>query len=966
MEQFLRAVLPPPLEDNYYYAIIPVKKGMKHYRARTIPALAKKIKELGSAKKDVYYALARYLPPTKNEKTGRTSYRKREQVAAAKSLWWDIDLKEGSPYPSKKAAAEAVLRFCMKHSLPDPILVDSGGGLHIYWPLRTAVDRETWEKLAHRLRVLRKEDGIAVDPAREVDPASILRPPGSVNWKYDPPRLVRLLSVPSRVWGPEEWDAALPALPVEPAGAKGDSPNDDLSAGLYDDLPVDPNLMAEKCAAIRLVRDTGGDVEEPLWRATIGALKFCEDGHEKAHEWSRGSPKYDPEALEDRWERWPDAPPTCEYIKGLTDACEKCPHSVTTPVQLGRRPPKEAEDPKPQKVGPIEFPPLPKYYAYDEKSETTFRYVENKEGVRKVPVLRGRLHAVKRWRNEFDQHVIDYVLIRTEAGQPSVKTITLSAKNIGAGGSDLKKELGSHEVYPADTSNASLSSLTQYIRAEADRIRMSKKAKLRFSQFGWKPDGSFLHGTTLYTEDGEERKQSVEYEDRAEALDPKGSLDKWRESILFAFEHDLFHLQYALACSFGSILGPFLPSVYKGIPLALTGSGSGQGKTTACNFALTVWGDPHFLTVSSEGGATMRARSMLLSIYQNIPILFDEITHISSDDMSAMLYALANGMDRLRLTKQAELKEAMAWNLISFLTANTDLTGLLHNRRQNAEAEMMRLVEISMDAQAMERLNPLDVDARLEQAIGNAGTAASVFVPWVVRHKETVTELITKLTTKITQKRKIFNEPKFRFWRYQTVAAVAGAIIAKELDIVPFDTKRLLDWLSDQLNAREDYIETELCYTPEGQLNALIRSLQGHTAVTEKWVTEMGTKQEPIHPVRGEVYARWIIEHEKNNPLTGAILISVSYIKNWCNRHRVYYRGLVEELMKAGYIRGQVDNVNLCRGLVIPGTPESVLVIDASKLRMQNSTPTLVTSMGDLTANVEVKRRPGRPRKSET
>jgi len=78
--------------------------------------------------------------------------------------------------------------------LPPSIIVNSGGGLHLYWLLRTPLDLQRDYPGAQSIlrRLAKGVAGIADIVASE--PARVLRIPGSLNFKkdYDPPRVVTL------------------------------------------------------------------------------------------------------------------------------------------------------------------------------------------------------------------------------------------------------------------------------------------------------------------------------------------------------------------------------------------------------------------------------------------------------------------------------------------------------------------------------------------------------------------------------------------------------------------------------------------------------------------------------------------------------------------------------------------------------------------------------------------------------
>jgi hypothetical protein len=103
------------------------------------------------------------------------------------ALFVDIDFKR-TPEP---AARERVARM----PLPPSAIVQSGGGLHVYWFLREPfllpADGEYAKGLLRRLALALGGDSSSAEPAH------ILRVPGSTNYKpeYSSPRRVRLEAV---------------------------------------------------------------------------------------------------------------------------------------------------------------------------------------------------------------------------------------------------------------------------------------------------------------------------------------------------------------------------------------------------------------------------------------------------------------------------------------------------------------------------------------------------------------------------------------------------------------------------------------------------------------------------------------------------------------------------------------------------------------------------------------------------
>jgi predicted P-loop ATPase len=138
---------------------------------------------------DVYHACASF-----NDGSSRTA----PNAKSFRALFVDLDCGDekadlGKGYATKSEAKAALDVFCSVVGLPRPLLVDSGGGLHAYWPLEEAVPAAEWKTVAVQLKALCAANRLLADPSVTADAARILRPVGSFNRKYHPPRRVRLL-----------------------------------------------------------------------------------------------------------------------------------------------------------------------------------------------------------------------------------------------------------------------------------------------------------------------------------------------------------------------------------------------------------------------------------------------------------------------------------------------------------------------------------------------------------------------------------------------------------------------------------------------------------------------------------------------------------------------------------------------------------------------------------------------------
>jgi len=184
---FLEEVLP---SDGCILLATPQKegRGFIHYPCKTKDEAARKCHELDYKEQQVYFACATYKQDCYVDEAGKTRYRTAENAYMAKSFWLDIDCgiekaSEGKGYETPKAAVNALKVFCAQVSLPIPMIVASGNGLHCYWVLETSVDRESWKEVALQLKALTQHFQFLADDSRTSDIASILRPVGTHNWK---------------------------------------------------------------------------------------------------------------------------------------------------------------------------------------------------------------------------------------------------------------------------------------------------------------------------------------------------------------------------------------------------------------------------------------------------------------------------------------------------------------------------------------------------------------------------------------------------------------------------------------------------------------------------------------------------------------------------------------------------------------------------------------------------------------
>jgi len=239
---------------------------------------------------DTYFAIAEYLT---------ADNRKAENVYGACAFFMDIDCGEdkankGKGYLNKKEAKQALMAFCNEVRLPEVThIVDSGNGLHVYWTLTNLVEREQWQVTAKLLKDLTHKFEFKADDSRTSDIASVLRIPGTLNYKDVSEKPVVLLAASEKSI---DSQAMLKAI----AGAhtnhckKTESKEVVLTTQvLPKPLSTDPELEKLKSA----LRVLDPDCTEEVWKLyRLAALAhhaceypvYAEGIREIAKTWSRG------------------------------------------------------------------------------------------------------------------------------------------------------------------------------------------------------------------------------------------------------------------------------------------------------------------------------------------------------------------------------------------------------------------------------------------------------------------------------------------------------------------------------------------------------------------------------------------------------------------------------------------------------------------------------------------------------
>ena len=949
-QEFLEVILP---HEGVCLIAYKTDKGFRHMGFDKFESAAEFALQQDSKGIETYHACASYKSIPYKDDNGVFIARKSVNWSKARSFWADIDCgadkaAEGKGYPTQKEGATALLQWCKAHNFPKPLLVNSGYGVHAYWPMTDALEAPQWERYAKALKAAFERDGLIVDPARTADFASILRPAGTHNHKHGDERTV--ICADAFVTTKTEELLNL----IEALGTLEEERPSYLDNAEVEQLPQSfrPQKYsavecAKHCKQIRIMAETKGDVGYETWRGVIGIIKHCEEGIDLAREWTENrAEKHEQTDYEVKFNTWDSGPTTCEFFeKACPEHCKGClcKGKVNTPLMLGRIEPEQAKvetvearlEAAPNKVTKLEVPPLPKGYSWT--GSELVRYFRDKDGVL-VPVAISNtlFYLYERVRNSEGTYEF-----RCRAHLPKglVREFNILGSDIGTGGATLTSVLGAQEIFMVNSKDSSFH-LNSYLKDYVRQLTETTKVRNTYSSFGWQPDGGFLIGTRLYSPDGSETEVLLSSSASCHAVAfprPSGTIEAYAKQVNWIYNRKgMEAMQYMMCSLWAAPLAELSDITYNGIPCALTGPSSGKGKTTAAIVALYAFGKANpELTIVGKDGVTAKGQAKFIGTLRNLPVLFDEVTNKNSKQLSELCYALSNGVEAMRLKStggEVSFGDREHWRTHTAMTGNADIGAAL-SQNGNTEAEAMRVFEIHVDDFLIPELDPVSVSTAVSEVARNSGVAGEAYIKYLVSKRSEVIDLLKESLEEISTDQDLVGQPRYRFYRNHMACTLTAAKIMKELKVIDFDIDRLRNFAIVAVRAIFDRVAEGNVSTNYSAVLARMLMDIGPRIVTTPTLTPVGTDEPyrvscPLGLVGRSIKAN----SAKKDEHDGKLLISISAINDWCAEKRVDKKCFAAELTRLGLLKSIGDRFSIGKGTTMTSAQQRCWVLDAYKI----------------------------------
>lgn len=850
-------------------------------------------------KLDLYFCLTRQAK-TKIGKSGKPlAVRKAEHALAAKALWIDLDVKVDKPdkaYPTLQEAYRALLAFCEAVGIPFPnVIVESGGGIHAYFVFDKQLTIAEWRPLADALVGAIKAHGLKCDSGCTTDPARILRLPGTLNHKTDPPKGVKLRrlepDIPYDDWPlhnchPNTTGVVVDDAPPAPSGNLGalgsvatwEKPPaavinlkmEGCGAVEHDDLqPLDIRKIIPECAFVRQAIDTGGkDYDQAQWRYTTLLATALDKGQRLAHGMASGHREYTPVSTEDLWARskgeTADNPRiawvSCRAISATGFVgCAACKHFAVgkSPLNLATR---GLSSHVPAAAGNlavlgsvagvsrvgggttaiITSPPdmyLPEFYVLNAVGNICRLEDIAKKGeeskIEPVEMFTRPLYAPWAQVGPRGLHFL------TEAGKgTSTRKVFLDASDMMADNSRFRDMVAQYVTPNLPFARKYMENFYMNWLSEVERAKGAIEAR----GFGWMkvgdvPNSSFVYGGRQWHKDGSDDPAGYVEMALATVYEPTGKPEPWIEAAQkFVFDQKRPELECILATAFAAPLMAFTGQ--PGALLALNGL-SAAGKSTTMRIAMAVWS--HHKRTQEVLSSTTNSVIDKMGKLGNIPVYWDEIKSRRDQGMlQEVAMYLNQGVSKGRMIDGRNQQVRTDWNTILVSGSNLVLYDHITHDQKTTDAGLRRVFEYTVPKMPMHMAH-IDIDIMVNNLLHNYGVIGLEYAKHLAISSSTLEDRCTAMNKRFTNR--FTDRSEERCWTALLSTLMVGAELANEMVInetlvTAFDLDRMFEFLCETLIAlrakvKDEANDASLDINIEETLTNFLRDHIDQTIVTD-------------------------------------------------------------------------------------------------------------------------------------
>ena len=955
---FFELVLPT---TGYLILAEPLEtKGYRHHIFEDEQAAINKAVDLNFDHKNVFFALAGFRAPkvwNPNAKAfdgslGKWQTRTQANAGWLRSLFLDLDIdpapatpeKAGKVYTTRTEAITDLNAFVKKLGLPAPMVVDSGGGWHVYWPFDDDVTKDEWQPIADKFKAICLSEGMKIDPAVPSDAARVLRPVGCHNLKRDQAREVAVFT---------EGDGPTPvghlkllldtyeqnngiSIPRKQYSAPTSSSYSNIGR---DFDPLDFGLISFGCMVIGGQVACGGKgTSEPLWRAVVGIAKHAPNARAALLSVSDQHENFSEDEMLAKADRWNAGPTTCNYFKNNLGCveCQSCPHKLTSPAQLGRMK-EEADAPVERVINPetgveeeIEIiqPPAP-YIRHLNKSTGLNEIVmkcEDKDGnPYHQPVSPNDFYPIRILRNTVAGEISECTLWKFHL--PRLQPFTAEIRQSMLGDTKgLQALLNNAGIY-AHTDQ--IKAIQVYMSAYLKHLAQERDREKVYTRLGWQFGGKddvervgYVVGQRHFNMDGTiaacNLSQGVKNATN-NGLHPKGAQDEWTKFIDTHYKDDIYQAhRFFIYCSFAA---PLLHLTGEKGALVTASGKSGRGKTTVLRAGASVWGHPDGLILNGNPqGATANATENHLGTIHSLPMMWDDTTNLESKKILEFALNVSQGKGKQRMKGNEHDGRSVSWETMVLSSTNYDTMTQALAGQIATDAHLMRIISVPFDKFNDTTAAALGAEEFKRGLYANYGLAGIPFMQYVTANYKDVQARVVAAEKQAWQD---FNgHGHERFWMKIIGAVKVAMEIVDELGLLHFDIKADYLWMGSHVGEMRA-MHQEFKVDPVEELSAFLEERISETLVMSSKATSN------LDNVAHMPQRQLTIRHEMDH---GLIYVSKAEVGKYCAEKNESIRTWEDQLIAAGVLVDRGKQKTLGADTKLAKGQVRCWVLDANRL----------------------------------
>jgi hypothetical protein len=899
------------------------------------------------------------------------NHRKTAPVAL-KAVWLDLDVPKN--YPTQEAALAALRAFCAELGLTPGFIVNSGGGIHVYFVLDVPVTPEVWRLLAGRLVAAAQAKNLKIDKVT-TDDERVMRLPTSINQKEEGnPRLVTIIEQ-----GPDMTLAALEAAlaPYPPLVTPGVRNSPSSTGTVVLDPAVFPrrapithgpdfdrvsaerekfkiatsiDLLHQACPVVADSFARGGDGDpEPLWFELAKLCHYIENGRDFFHDLSSDDPRYDEQQADQKYDQaqgmgWPQCVTIASASPGAAAICQRCAfhgkgkspvnHAVmgllgTTGAAM---PMQQTIQPMPQQVNGYVNGHAAPVVAAAQGITMPPGYKLNAHGYICLDddrrVFSTKLYNIDlKFRQSGDGMLSQKFYLTVPLGTEDKKIQTVE---IGAG--SLSNAATAAKAFQEggiwfDDFNRMKAFMTDWQTMVREAMHATTEAR-----FGWvKEDGTitgFSYGGAVYTPNGIAPSSGAS----DPYYTPRGSLAKWKEAANIFVGKGCIEMEALMAGAFAAPLVEF--TSVSGVVVFGRTAGSGYGKSASLETAASVWGD-RTSTVITDG--TQNATMDSIFAVNNLPVIFDEFVPTTRNISAAarrfgeLVVQISQGREKRALTRGRQQMPRRTARTMLLAAANASLSEAASGNDSDAQA--VRVFEFEM-SDAIRRIRRLPSETSAAKTImdQNYGRAGEVYAEFLGSNFAVVEKMVSEMEDWFFKNGQ--GSATDRFWQCAAATLYVGALLSKKLGLIDFDILSMKKFLVEQMLKQRAAVEDMSvdADNPDIQLSRvrdfINSNLQGR--IITDTVPQRGWNKTMLETADREydlVRSREIVCRIAKKSMV--MWVSEGRLKQYCAQRDINYQQMRRTLEKHQYCRRSGKHPkSLGIGTKINVAKESILEFD--------------------------------------